>query len=56
MTAHFKPFELASLPLTCLFKGYAPAIAGIWGREGGVGEGLPELKFSSIILSFKTFR
>ena len=38
-------------------KGYAPAIAGIWGREGGgVGEGLPELKFSSIILSFKTSR
>ena len=39
-------------------KGYARAIAGIWGREGGggVGEGLPELKFSSIILSFKTSR
>ena len=34
-------------------KGYAPAIAGIW---GGVGEGLLELKFSSIILSFKTSR
>ena len=26
------------------------------GRGGGVGEGLPELKFSSIILSFKTFK
>ena len=39
-------------------KGYAPAIASKWGREGGreAAEGLPELKFSSIILSFKTFR
>jgi hypothetical protein len=36
-------------------KGYAPAIAGIWGREGGgVGEGLPKLKISYIILPFKT--
>jgi hypothetical protein len=38
-------------------KGYAPAIAGIWGREGGgVGGGLPKLKFSYVILPFKTFQ
>ena len=27
-------------------KGCAPAIAGIWGREGGVGKGLSKLKVS----------
>ena len=26
------------------YKGYAPVIAGIWGRGGGVGQGLSKLK------------
>ena len=49
--------KMAGAVVCCLqsllyIKGYAPAIAGIWGREGGgVGGGLPKLKFSYYYLS-----